>query len=193
LPGFYVAIGDSDEDDRRDDDEPLLRLYWHLTAGAAVAYMAAATAHLNAAGVPFRTKVLSAPAAYQRADAGVLYFGRRHYGRARDALAQVLTAVVGGLRPDVPLFTRRLAPGLGLAEDPRNGLSFGQHRCRLIARALWGAFERGEAGRDGRAAAVAAAFGEAGLDLSRPYLEPGSDDPYDFEPPAWPAGEGTRP
>ena len=77
VPGFYLAIGDGDEDDRRNDEEPLVRLYWHLTAESAVAYMAAATRVLNAALVPFRTKVLNDPAFYNRADAGVLYFGRR--------------------------------------------------------------------------------------------------------------------
>jgi hypothetical protein len=182
FPGFYMAIGDPDEDDRRDDEEPLVRLYWHLTSAAAVTYMAEATTHLNAAGVPFRTKVVNDPSAYHRADAGVLYFGRRHYGRIRVEIARVYEAVRGGLRPDVPLFTRRLAPGLGLAEDPRNGMSFGQHRCHLVVQALWGAFERGEVSREARAEALASAFSEAGLDPLRPYLEPHAPDVYDFEP-----------
>ena len=181
MPGFYMAIGDPDEDDRRDDDEPLLRLYWHLTPEAAVAYMAEVTTHLNAAGVPFRTKVLNEPSAYLRADAGVLYFGRRHYGRLRAAIGRVYEAVSGGLRPDVPLFARKLAPGLGLAEDPRNGLSFGQHRCQIVAKALWRAFEQGETSREARAEALASAFREAGLDPMRPHLEPHSRDVYDFD------------
>ena len=180
MPGFYIAIGDSEEDDQRDAGEPLVRLYWHLTAGAATDYMAATTANLNAAGVPFRTKVLNDPAFYQRADVAVIYFIHRHFGRARDALAAIYETIKGGLRPEVPLFTKRLAPGLGLAEDPGNGLSFGQHRCRLVARALWSAFEKGETGREARAAALADSFGNAGLELMRPYLEPGSTDAYSF-------------
>jgi hypothetical protein len=148
MPGFYVAIGDGDEDDRRDDEEPLIRLYWNLTAKSAVAYMAAATSRLNAAGVPFRTKVLNDPAFYDRADAGVLYFGKRYYDRLRSPVAKILKDVEGGLRPEVPLFTKKLAPGLGLAEDPRNDMSFGQHRCHLIAQALWKAFEHNESDRE---------------------------------------------
>ena len=182
MPGFYMAIGDPDEDDRRDDDEPLVRLYWHLTPAVAVSYMAEATTHLNAAGVPFRTKVVNDPSAYQRADAGVLYFGRRHYDRIRGAIARVFQAVRDGLRPEVPLFTKRLAPGLGLAEDPRNGMSFGQHRCHLVAHALWRAFERGAATREARAESLASTYREAGLDPLRPYLEPHAPDVYDFEP-----------
>ena len=151
IPGYYMAIGDGDADDRGDPEEPMVRLYWHLTAGVAAAYIAATTRHLNTSGVPFRTKVLNDPALYNRADAGVLYFGRRHFSRVRQAVAAILAAVPRGLQPDVPLFTKRMAPGLGLAEDPRNGLSFGQHRCELIAHGLWDAFERGEHGRDARA------------------------------------------
>lgn len=184
MPGFYVAIGDGDEDDRRDDAEPLVRLYWHLTPGAAVAYMAAATECLNAAGVPFRTKVLNDPASYCRADAGVLYLGRRYYRRAAGTIARLHEAVAGGLRPDVPLFAKRLAPGLGLAEDPSNGMSFGQHRCHLAARALWGSYRRGDPDGDARGATLAATFHEAGLDPERPYLEPRSADGYAFGSPA---------
>jgi hypothetical protein len=178
MPGFYLAIGDSDEDDRRDDVEPPLRLYWHLTAGAAAGYMAAVTTHLNSAAVPFRTKVLNDPAAYRRADAGVVYFSRRHFDKVHDAVGAIFEAIHGGLRPEVPLFTKRLAPGLGLAEDPGNGLSFGQHRCRLVARALWSAFERRESGRHARAAVIADTFADAGLQPICPYLEPGSTDIY---------------
>ena len=178
VPGFYVAVGDSDEDDQRDDVEPLLRLYWHLTASVAVSYMGAATAHLNRAGVPFRTKVINDPAAYRRADAGVIYFGRRNLDRVRDALAAVYRTIERGLRPEVPLFTKWLAPGLGLAEDPGSRLSFGQHRCRLVARALWCAFQNGKHGCGARAAMVADLFSEEGVDPERPYLQPGSTDTY---------------
>ena len=50
MPGFYCAIGDGDENDARDAPAPLVRFYWHLTARAAVPYMAAITSHLNQAG-----------------------------------------------------------------------------------------------------------------------------------------------
>jgi hypothetical protein len=126
--------------------------------------------------------VINDPAAYQRADAGVLYFGRRHYDHIRSAVARVFQTVRDGLRPEVPLFTKRLAPGLGLAEDPRNGMSFGQHRCHLVAQALWRAFERGQTTREARAEALAWAYREAGLDPLRPYLEPQAPDVYAFEP-----------
>src|SRR6185369_10898498 len=76
------------------------------------------------------------------------------------------------LRPDPPMFTRRLAPGLGLAEDPQNGMSFGQSRCRLVVQGLRDAYDRDEE----REPAVAAAFRGLGLDPLRPWLEAGSQD-----------------
>jgi hypothetical protein len=183
IPGYFMAIGDGDADAGGDAEEPMLRLYWHLTAGAAADFIAATTRHLNTSGVPFRTKVLNDPALYTRADAGVLYFGRRDFSRVRQAVAAILAAVARGLRPDVPLFTKRIAPGLGLAEDPRNGLSFGQHRCELIAQGLWDTFDRGEHGRDARQAGLVAAFRHAGLDPLHPHLEPGSMDVYSLASP----------
>ncbi len=195
MPGFYVAIGDGegDDDDSGDQVEPLVRYYWHLTSAATVSFMDAATTLLNAAKVPFRVKVLSDPNAYQRADAGVLYLRRRYCARLGDSIARIHAAVASDLRPDVPLFTKRLADGLGLAEDPAGGMSFGQHRCRLTAQALRRSFARGDADADLRAATLAAAFQEAELAPSRPYLEPRSRDDYAFRPsPAVPRRRSER-
>jgi hypothetical protein len=184
MPGFYVAVGDAEGDDLDADHgprDPLVRYYWHLTPGAAAPLLAATTAALNALGVPFRIKVLSDSGAYRRADAGVLYLRRRYVHRAGPAVASVHEAVADGLLPEIPMFTKRLAPGLGLAEDVPDGRrSFGQSRCRLVAEALWSAFREGRDGRGPRADAVAAAFRRAGLDPARPYLEPGSRDRYAF-------------
>ncbi|MCW2636607.1 MAG: hypothetical protein JWQ99_2974, partial [Blastococcus sp.] len=36
----------------------------------------------------------------------------------------------------VPAFTRAVAPGIGLADEPHDGTPFDRHRCRLIAAAL---------------------------------------------------------
>ncbi|HEX4611434.1 MAG TPA: T3SS effector HopA1 family protein, partial [Urbifossiella sp.] len=116
---------------------------------------------------------------YGRADAGVLYLERRHTDRLGTALADVHRTVAADLRPEVPLFTRALAPGLGVAEDPGGALSFGQHRCRLAARAAWAAFSRGDADP---AAVCAELLRAAGLDPDRPHLEPGSRDDYALEP-----------
>jgi hypothetical protein len=182
VPGYYCAIGDGDQDDDRDTPAPGVRFYWHLTARSAVPYMAAITSRLNEQGIPFRTKVVSDPNRYGRADAGVLYLERRYTTRLGDALAAVHRAIATDLRPEVPLFSRPLAPGLGVAEDPGSTLSFGQHRCQLAARAVWASFTRGDATPEQQAATCAEVVRAANLDPLRPHLEPGSADRYTLEP-----------
>jgi hypothetical protein len=178
MPGYYCAIGDGDQDDARAAPAPQVRFYWHLTARAAVPYMAAITGQLNSRGIPFRTKVLSDPSGYGRADAGVLYVERQHSSRLGDVLARVHRAIADQLRPEVPLFCRPLAPGLGVAEDPGTDLSFGQHRCRLVARAVWASYTRGDTTPEQQAATCAEVVRAANLDPVHPHLEPGSADRY---------------
>jgi HopA1 effector protein family len=181
MPGFYCAIGDGDESDTRDAPAPLVRFYWHLTARASVPYMAAITGRLNRRRIPFRTKVLSDPNGYGRADAGVLYMERRYLPRLGDTLAAVHREIAADLRPEVPLFSRPLAPGLGVAEDPGTSLSFGQHRCQIAARAVWASFLRGDTTPEQQAATCAEVVRAAKLDPVHPHLEPGSVDRYSLE------------
>ncbi|HEX9982708.1 MAG TPA: T3SS effector HopA1 family protein [Thermoanaerobaculia bacterium] len=177
MPGFYFAIGDGDQADTRDQPEPLVRFYWNLTAAGAAPYIAAATETLNAIAVPFRTKVLTDPSSYIRADGGVLYLERRHFHRVRSALVGIHDAIASYLRPEVPMFTKALAPGLGLAEDPGGGMSFGQSRCRALAHGLWDAFASGA----DKLETVQQALVAAKVDVDRPWLEKGSSDMYLLE------------
>ena len=177
MPGFYFAIGDGDQSDARDVPEPLVRAYWHVTPEGAGPYIAVVTNVLNGLKVPFRTKVLTDPGAYVRADAAVLYIERRHFPRVRGALLKVHAAIASLLREPVPLFTKHLAPGLGVAEDPGDGTSFGQSRCAAIAQGLVTALETNVAPEE----AVAGVLAERRIDAERPWLERGSSDIYLLE------------
>ena len=119
MPGFYVAFGDAVDAAAGDGlgAGPILRYYWHLMSRTALRFMATATSILNGSGIPFWLKVVNDPAAYRRADAGVLYVGRRDRPRIEPLIAEIHSRP--GLRPaqDTPLFTRRCA-GLGFAEGP---------------------------------------------------------------------------
>jgi hypothetical protein len=183
VPGFYLALSDADGAlaPGREADA-MVRLYWNLSAEAAVPFLASATGLLNAATVPFQAKVLRDPAAYGRTDAGVIYLRCRDFPRVADSIARVHDSIGPCLSVDVPFFTKRLADGLGIAEDPTDGSSFGEHRCRLVAEALWRAFTMGVANRDARAELLAAAFRRAGLDPRRPYLQNHAHDSYSLPP-----------
>jgi hypothetical protein len=179
MPGYYIAIGDGMEQFyERDDKSSLVRLYWNLTREGSVLFIAAVTEIMNSARIPFRAKVLSEPWSYVRADAGVLYVARDLYPQVESLVPQILERVRSGLRLLTPMFTKQLAPGLGLAEDPGGGFSFGQHRCRLTAVALLRSYVERDQEHMSREETLLSVFRSSGLDPDLPYLDCGSKDQY---------------
>jgi hypothetical protein len=178
-PGFYFAFGETLADQQ--DDVGIVRLYWNVSANGAAALVGGITRELNRFAIPFRFKCLSLPGLFERSDAAILYVAKRHYRLATALLAQVYRDARPTLKAGVPLFAKRLADGLGLAEDPKTGESFGTSRCRLVAEAVCNAHDRGLDSAEARLGEVAAAFAAAGLSLERPHLSSGSADRYEFE------------
>jgi class II lanthipeptide synthase len=181
-PGYYMALGDRALPPA--GAAPLVRFYWHVDAAGAVRLMALLTARLNGAGLPFRLKVVSDPRGFGPCDAAVLYTRQVDYAAVAEILCDIYPALAAHLGATVPALTHRLAPGLGLAEDPGQGESFGLHRCLLLAEGLVRAHESGRRDADARLSVIAQRFAEAGLDPDRPYLCAGSTAAYPFVPPA---------
>lgn len=178
-PGFYYAFGETPA--VAPQGEKMLRFYWNLGAEGAPPLVAAVSRELNRFQVPFRLKCFSDPTLYTRLDAAVLFMDQSSAPIIARLLPRLVATVAAYLKPGVPLFTRPLAPGLGFAEDPgADGLSFGIHRCRVLAAALWDAHVRGAADLQQRLEAVARSFERHGLDPRRPHLGPGSRYPYRF-------------
>jgi hypothetical protein len=181
LPGFYLAL--SDQPLSQDVAQPLVRLYWNLAAKGAAGFVKRTTTLLNRAGLPFRLKVLNDPAQYTRCDAGVIYLLKQDYHAAREVFETIYDQVAASMKPATPVFTKLLAPGLGLAEDPGGLDSFGLHRCRILADGLMRAYEQGDTSAEGRWRVVAQHFAEHEVDLETPFLNPGSSDSYEFSNP----------
>jgi Lanthionine synthetase C-like protein/HopA1 effector protein family len=173
-PGYFLVIGDTPIS--RGDG--LVRLYWHLKPGGAARWLQSATAALNARNLPFHLKVLHSPQLFTRCDAGVLYLPQSAFGAAQPALRHIYAHVEAELRSEAPAFTKSLAPGIGLAESPA-GESFGLNRCHLIADGLVRSRTEGRTDTAGRLDCVLTCWVDAGLDIERPYLNPGSQDVYD--------------
>ena len=107
----------------------------------------------------------------------VLYIDRRYVGLVQPILYSLHEQLARHLADGTPWFTHRLVGGFALAETPLDGGSFGYHTCGLVARGLLAA--RGDDDSEsGRRAAVALSFADAGYDLARPHLNPGSEDIY---------------
>ncbi len=177
-PSFYFAFGETVSE--HEEGYNLVRFYWNLSAEGTAPMMAALIPALNRFQVPFQLKCARFRPMYYRLDAAVLYVSKRHYSITAMLAADVHGAVRDYLSPETPLFTKRLADGLALAEDP--GGSFGLSRCRIVAQALWAAFEKNSRTEEERLEEVEGQFQAAGLDWEHPYLGPDSADCYEFGP-----------
>jgi hypothetical protein len=175
-PGFYLANGEAPAPFGA--DSRMTRIYWHIAEAGAVPLTRAVTALLNRYQVPFRFKTLAYGGAYTRADAAVLYFASRYHQIVARLLPAILAEVRSHLRPATPLLTLRLYDGVGLAEDPATGESFGMSRSRLIAQAIWDAYARGLQTEESRMLELAIQFDRIGLSLDRPHLRAASADIY---------------
>ena len=171
-PGYYFAFGKTL--DELAERLSLIRFYFHCGADSAALLLAALSSGLNRFQVPFRMKALLRPEFYGRTDSVVLYVAARYFAITSRIIELIRESVA--LSPSVPLFTKRLRPGIGVAVDPGNGESFGLHRCGLAAEGIVDAWRDGKQDLPARLRAVAARFAAAGLDLARPYLGPGCVD-----------------
>ncbi|WP_051851944.1 T3SS effector HopA1 family protein [Streptomyces sp. NRRL F-5650] len=181
-PGFFLVDGSRGRPSRGS----VLRLYVHVVAAtyAPGVWRAVLTA-LEAAGVPYRAKISSSPLLYPRRDALVVYLGEE----ALHAVDTVGAAVDGlaGIGAETSPFADRITAGFAAAWEPdddrpgRRTMSFGQHRAAAVAAGLTS--HRTAPRHRSAAAAVAAAFAEAGVDpahparsLGRPHADSRKED-----------------
>jgi hypothetical protein len=180
--GFYMAVGDKGFSHQQPGDV-LLRIYFNLTPDGSVAVMESLTKGLNEVGIPFSFKVLYNPQDYNRYDSGVLYFDRQDYATVIQVIRSFYDLHRSHFKPEIPLFTKQLAIGLGLAEEPAKKFaereSFGMNRCQIIANGLLESFDRGSKSVDDRMAAILEQFNSVGISLEQPHLNSDSLDIYD--------------
>lgn len=177
-PGFYYVFGETIGDEQ--DDSGLLRFYWNITPAGATSLVRVVTERLNRFQLPFRLKVVNNRAACNRSDAAVLYLNKRFFRIAAELLDEIHQQIANKLEAHTPLFTKTLVPGLGLAEEPTTGESFGQQRSRMLAEAIWNAYDLGVEGEKERLAQIAKQFEAYHMNVEFPYLNPGSTLDYEF-------------
>ncbi len=168
-PGFYVAVGDHDFAENA--EARLWRFYWHLGPHGALQFVRTSTALLNREGIPFRAKVVADPSHYGRHDSAVLYLDSGEDCNLLEALlAELYRLLEPLLEPGIPALTKALAPGVGWAEQPGSGDSFGWHRCGLIAQGLFQGHRDSSRSPEAALAAVERRFLEEDVSLEAPYL-----------------------
>lgn len=180
--GFYMAVGDKGFSHPHPGDV-LVRIYFNLTPDGSVAVMESLTKGLNEGGIPFSFKVLYNPQDYNRYDSGVLYFDRQDYAAVMQVIRSFYNLHRSHFKPEIPLFTKQLAIGLGLAEEPNQKFaereSFGMNRCQIIANGLLSSIERGDNSTTDRMAAILEQFNSVGISLEQPHLNSDSSDIYE--------------
>lgn len=166
-PGFQFVTGSRPVDVAG----PLLRVYVHVTdAYHAIGIWQAVLECLEGACVAYQAKVLSRTQEYPRRDALVVYLPLA----CAHADQLIVDAVMGmpGIAEDTSVFAERLAPGVAKAWEPTDtrpgmsGLSFGQHRAKVLASALLDSVTTGEP----RELAVTKSFVMANIDPGNPAL-----------------------
>lgn len=177
-PGFYFAFGETIGEQQ--DDYSLMRFYWNINAAGISSLMMHLTHDLNRFQIPFRFKCLTNRAHYVRLDAAVLYVTKRFFRIVVELLLDIHRRLPDCLDTETPLFTKRYADGLALAEDPGPAESFGMNRCRIIAEAIWNAYLQGFQTEQARLEELKKQFNTYGLVFERPYLNPGSIDQYEL-------------
>jgi hypothetical protein len=181
--GFYMAVADAGASKQHQTQEQtLVRVYFNLTPDGAVAVMDSLTTQLNALSIAFSFKALYNPSDYGRYDSAVLYFDKNDYEQALPILQTIYTEHHSYFEEQVPLFTKPIAPGLAIAEEPNHRFaeteSFGTHRCQIVANGLLEAWQQGNDTPDGRMASILKHFASLNIELQRPYLNPNSQDIY---------------
>ncbi len=181
--GFYIAVSDRGSLDRSLAlaDSQILRFYFNLTADGAISIVQALTTELNLAQVPFHFKVLYNPTDYDRYDSGVLYIQRGYYSKVYSVLQHIYPQHQQYFRSQIPLFTKQIAPGLAIAEEPDQKFgafeSFGLNRCQIVANALILAHKQ-DLHPDAKLDAIVSEFEQMGISLEYPFLNPHSVDIY---------------
>ncbi|WP_019501037.1 T3SS effector HopA1 family protein [Pseudanabaena sp. PCC 6802] len=177
--GFYVAVGNSGLSPQTN----IVRVYFNLSPDGAIAVMGSLTQQMNETRIPFTFKVLYNPSDYTRYDSGVFYFERSKYEEVRQVLHKVYAEQRSHFGLEVPMFTKTIAPGLALAEEPDSKFSavesFGINRCQIIVNGLLEARQRGDESANSRMEYIQRHFSLLGIDWERAYLNANSEDIYE--------------
>lgn len=171
---FFHSFGSTLAD--QFDDFSAIRFYFNIEASGAVALLSDLSSRLNQFHIPFHFKTLVSPPLYRRADAAVLYIARRYYSIVASLIVEIRSRLSHFFVDEVPLFCKEFAHGIGVAEDPGTGESFGMHRCKLVSEAIVKVHEAGEVSLEAWMNAIETNFMSHGLTLEKAHLNPRSSE-----------------
>ncbi|BAZ15600.1 hypothetical protein NIES4071_74720 [Calothrix sp. NIES-4071] len=175
--GYYVAVSNCGQPEY---SSVVSRIYFNIASNGAIPLIDSLTRTLSQE-IPFSFYVLCHPAAFGRYDSCILEFQKQDFSTIRKVLQIVYSQLKSHFLDSIPLFTKFLAPGLAVAEEPQLNLkreSFGMNRCQIIANALLETWQSSQESIECRMQAIENSFNSAGINLEHPYLNPNSEDIY---------------
>ncbi|QLE42550.1 hypothetical protein FD723_20355 [Nostoc sp. C052] len=182
--GFYIAVGNTGiiPIDVIENKYTIVRIYFNIISEGAVQIMKSLTQQLNENEIFFSFKASYSYSGYERYDAGVLYIKRDDYPLVHSILQNIYLVNQDYFRNNIPLFTKYLAPGLGLAEEPDIKFdhyeSFGTNRCQIVANGLLEAKIKNQRSPEEKLNAIINQFSQLNIDLQYPYLNSDYTDIY---------------
>ncbi len=156
------------------------RFYLHLQPDGVADWVRGITTAFNKLKVPFMFKCLNHPKLYHRSDSAVLYIEKQRFPIAARLLEDLRKTHGHLLRDAIPMFTKRLAPGLAYAEDPGDSRSFGMFWSEIIAEGIVKAWEKGVSGEAEKTKLIQGHIASNGVALESSHLRPNSFYPYNF-------------
>jgi hypothetical protein len=148
---------------------PLARLYFNVGWQHVGPVLGEVTEWLDGTGTKYSLKYPIRLNFTQRVDTLVVYLERAHWDASEPAAIALAGRLRQYLRPATPPLTRRLAPGVGSADDPGANASFGQSRCSALAPAILELIEAGITTQRHAVAKLASALTAASIDPRKPW------------------------
>jgi HopA1 effector protein family len=182
LDGFYMSIGNRGGQQADQKSPSIVRIYFNITVNGSSLLMNKLTVHLNEMKILFSFKLPYDSSNYYRCDTGVLYVSKRDYLAVHKVLNGIYPLIKQYLEEETPLFTKAIAPGIGLAEEPNfhfeNNDSFGLNRCHIITLALFKAYDNSIIDAEEKLDLITSEFDYFNVNLAKAFLNKDSLDIY---------------
>lgn len=183
---LYRAIGEEEIDfyTWKNPDNQVIYIYLNFEPEGAIIAMNNLTQSLNHLNVPFVFKVLHNPLNYYRYNSGILQLHKSSYKLVKPILQTIYLENRSLFKPQIPIFSKELAHGIGLSESPHPklllsyGETLGTTCCYILANALMEAHLNRDELPEARMKYIIKHFENVGIDLDKPYINPVSEDIY---------------
>jgi hypothetical protein len=174
LPGYVLLVGDTKYIAFFPRDF-LIRAYLLVKRHCIIQLVEELTHQFNDHKIPFRLKVIKQLEYSHRIDSIVMFLPSSFWTDARP----LISAALAGCQirsVEGPLFAKVIHQGFFVAQDPGNGLSFGQHRAEIVTKAFSKFATRGAVGFEAWLDDLESEFVGQGLNINLAHLSSKSSD-----------------